>query len=173
MFSEQFDGARRVYELTLADARRLGSALHHMLASTVRAALEYRAGRLADAEADARLALGGVAATAPPFWAALAAATLADALRERGELERAEAELDRRWPDEQLTGMLTFPDLLCARGRLRLAQSRPADALDDRRGRGAAGVARSAAAHPPGRPAGGTRPGRRRSTRTGRESGHR
>ena len=127
----QFDDARRVYDLALADARRFGSVLHHMLASTFRAALEYRAGRLADAEADARLALTADPAHATPAWAALAAAALADALRDRGQLDEADAELDQHWPGAEHAGMLTLADLLCSRGCLRLAQARPADALDD------------------------------------------
>jgi len=129
--AERFERARRLYDLTLADARRLGSALHFVLASAFRAALEYRAGRVADAEADARQALGADPAQAPPAWAALAAATLACALCERGQLAESDAELERHWPGQEHAGMLTYADLLWARGRLRLLQARPADALQD------------------------------------------
>jgi DNA-binding CsgD family transcriptional regulator/Flp pilus assembly protein TadD len=129
--AERFERARRLYALTLADARRLGSALHFVLASAFRAALEYRAGRVADAEADARQALGADPAQAPPAWAALAAATLAFTLCERGELAEADAELERHWPGHEHAGMLTHADVLWARGRLRLSQARPANAVED------------------------------------------
>jgi DNA-binding CsgD family transcriptional regulator len=128
--AERFERARRLYDLTLADARRFGSALHFVLASAFRAALEYRAGRVGEAEADARQALGADPAQAPPAWAALAAATLVCALCERGGLAEAGSELERHWPGPERAGMLTYADLLWARGRLRLSQARPADALE-------------------------------------------
>jgi DNA-binding CsgD family transcriptional regulator len=129
--AERFERAGRLYDLTLADARRLGSALHFVLASAFRAALQYRAGRVRDAEADARQGLGADPAQAPPAWAALAAATLACALCERGELAEAEAELERYWPGQEHAGTLTYADLLWARGRLRLLQARAEEALED------------------------------------------
>jgi DNA-binding CsgD family transcriptional regulator len=129
--AERFEAARRLYDLTLDDARRLGSTVHFVLASAFRASLEYRVGRVADAEADARQALRAGPGEAPPAWAALAAATLVCALCERGELEQADAELEGRWPGPEHGGMLTYADLLWSRGRLRLAQARPGEALED------------------------------------------
>jgi DNA-binding CsgD family transcriptional regulator len=102
-----------------------------VLASTFRAALEYRVGRVGEAEADARLVLGADPTQAPPAWAALATATLAQALLEQGRLEQAERELAGGRPGGESAGMLTYSDVLWVRGRLRLAQARPEEALGD------------------------------------------
>ena len=93
-----------------------------------RAWLRLRWGDLRGAEADARLVLDAAGLAAPALYRKLAAAILVEVLVEQGETARAEGRLDG-------AGVLprthTSAVLRLARGRLRLAQGRPADALED------------------------------------------
>jgi DNA-binding CsgD family transcriptional regulator len=98
--------------------------------SCYRALLHLRLGNLADGEADARVALES-GPRPPGIHAAVALAALIETLAERGELQAAEAadqryRLAERFPTTEQTGWL-----LAARGRLHLAELRPAAALDD------------------------------------------
>jgi DNA-binding CsgD family transcriptional regulator len=89
-----------------------------------------RAGNLADAEADARVALE-TGPRLPGFHAACALAVLLETLAERGEFEAAEAADTRYRLAEQFPAMIHGAWLLAARGRLRLAELQPAAALGD------------------------------------------
>jgi DNA-binding CsgD family transcriptional regulator len=129
-FAERYEEALPRFDEALADARRLGSLPHVLGLSCFRALPHLRIGNLADAEADARTALE-TGPRLPGVHAALALAVLLETLAERGELEAAEA-ADRRYPlVQQFPTMIQAAWLLAARGRLRLAQLRPAAALDD------------------------------------------
>jgi len=59
-WSDRLDAAGRLVELAIVAARRRGSNADFAIAMTHRAALARRAGRLRDAEADARTALGAL-----------------------------------------------------------------------------------------------------------------
>jgi DNA-binding CsgD family transcriptional regulator len=129
-FAERYDEALSRFDEALADARRLGSLPHVLGLSCYRALLHLRLGNLADAEADARVALES-GPRPPGIHAAVALAALIETLAERGELQAAEAadqryRLAERFPTTEQTGWL-----LAARGRLRLAELRAAAALDD------------------------------------------
>src|SRR5215208_1008969 len=87
----------------------------------LRSVLHLRMGTPAAAEADARAALA--LSTGRPLAEERAAACLAEALIERGELD----EPDRLLADVRFAG----PAVMLARGRLRLAQGRIDDAVDD------------------------------------------
>ena len=118
------------FDEAISDARRLGSLPHVLGLSCYRALVHLRIGDLADAEADARTALE-TGPRLPGVHAALALAVLLETLAERGELDGAEA-TDRRYPlVQQFPTMFQAGWLLAARGRLRLAELRPARALDD------------------------------------------
>jgi hypothetical protein len=97
--------------------------------SCYRALVHLRIGNLADAEADARVALE-TGPRLPGFHAALALVVLIETLAERGELEAAEAAGERYRLAEQFPTMLHAGSLLAARGRCRLAKLLPA-ALSD------------------------------------------
>jgi DNA-binding CsgD family transcriptional regulator len=126
----RYEDALSRFDETLADARRLGSLSHVLALSCYRAFAHLCAGNLADAEADARVALETGPRT-PGFHAAVALAVLLETLAERGQLETAEA-ADRRYRlAEEFPTIVQGAWLLAARGRLRLAQLRPAVALDD------------------------------------------
>jgi DNA-binding CsgD family transcriptional regulator len=129
-FAERYEEALPRFDEALADARRLGSLPHVLALSCFRALPHLRIGNLAEAEADARTALE-TGPRLPGVHAALALAVLLETLAERGELDAAEA-ADRRYPlVQQFPTMLQVAWLLTARGRLRLAEHRPAAALDD------------------------------------------
>ena len=98
--------------------------------SCYRALLHLRVGNLADAEADARVALE-TGPRLPGFNAACALAVLLETLAERRQFEAAEAADDRYRLADQFPTMVHGGWVLAARGRLRLAELRPAAALGD------------------------------------------
>jgi DNA-binding CsgD family transcriptional regulator len=129
-FAEHYAEALPRLDEALADARRLGSLPHVLALSCFRALPHLQIGNLAEAEADARTALE-TGPRLPGVHAALALAVLLETLAERGELVAAEA-ADQRYPlIQQFPTMMQAAWLLAARGRLRLAQLRPAPALED------------------------------------------
>ena len=130
VFAERYDEALSRFDEAIADARRLGSLPHVLGLSCYRALPHLRVGNLAEAEADAHVALE-TGPRPPGIHAAVALAVLLETLAERGELEAAEAANERYRLAEQFPTMLQGAWLLAARGRLRLAELRPAAALDD------------------------------------------
>jgi DNA-binding CsgD family transcriptional regulator len=88
-----------------------------------------RVGRLEEAAADARLALDFKLVTSPPLAVAWAAALCLDPLTCLGRLDEADAVATSAGePPEGWIHTLTFRQ---ARGALRVAQHRPAEALED------------------------------------------
>jgi tetratricopeptide (TPR) repeat protein len=129
-FAEHYHEALSRFGEALADARRLGSLPHVLALSCYRALHHLRIGNLADAEADARTALE-TGPRLPGLHAAVAVAALLETLAERGEPDAAEA-ADQRYPfAEQFPTTMQAGWLLASRGRLQLAELRPAAALDD------------------------------------------
>jgi len=128
--AERHGEALARFDEALADARRLGSLPHVLGLSCYRALAHLRIGNLADAEADARVALE-TGPRLPGFNAACALAVLLETLAERGEFEAAEAADARYCLAEQFPTMMHGGWLLAARGRLRLAELQPAAALGD------------------------------------------
>jgi tetratricopeptide (TPR) repeat protein len=115
--------------IDLARPRGWLIALAH--GSFLRATALVRAGRIREAEADARLSFEFKLRHSPPAGAALGAVSahrLAHRARRAGRRRRA---LVAAGIDEPPPGAMTSPLLLQARARLRLAQHRPADALAD------------------------------------------
>jgi DNA-binding CsgD family transcriptional regulator len=90
--------------------------------------LKLRLGALPDADAAARVALHVLEATDFKQGLPLVATVLADIAVEAGELDEAQALLEPL-PREDLPATLGTVLIPAARGRLRLAQGRPADAL--------------------------------------------
>ena len=129
-FAERYEEARSRFDEALADARRLGSLSHVLGLSCYRGLIHLRIGNLADAEADARVALE-TGPRPPGIHAAVALAVLLETLAERGELDAAEAADHRYRLAEQFPTMMQTGWLLAARGRLRLGELRPAAALKD------------------------------------------
>jgi DNA-binding CsgD family transcriptional regulator len=95
-----------------------------------RAWLALRRGDLGAAEGDTRTALEARGLPVPDFYRVLALAAMVDAMRERGAYDEAEAVVASAGDDvERRT--VTANVLRASRGRLRLAQGRPQDALAD------------------------------------------
>src|SRR6266542_2906676 len=130
VFAERYEEALSRLGEALADARRLGSLPHVLGLSCYRALHHLRIGNLADAEADARVALE-TGPRLPGLHAAVALAALLQTLAERGESEAAEAADERYRLAEQFPTTMQAGWLIAARGRLRLAERRPAAALGD------------------------------------------
>jgi DNA-binding CsgD family transcriptional regulator len=131
LFSEQFELVRPFYDHALEDAQRAGSLPRFAAASCFRSSLNYRTGELADAEADARLALEATRSVSLDWYLPFATAMLLQALVERGELEEAERELEASDSGIVERTTLSSTILLAARGRLRLAQELAADGAAD------------------------------------------
>ena len=129
-FAERYEEALSRFGEALADARRLGSLPHVLGLSCYRALHHLRTGNLADAEADARVALE-TGPRLPGLHAAVALAALLETLAERAEFQAAEAADERYRLAEQFPTTMQAGWLIAGRGRLRLAERRPAAALGD------------------------------------------
>jgi DNA-binding CsgD family transcriptional regulator len=116
----------------MARARASGSLLGLCYASIFRSHLECMRGNLADAEADALQALGGVARM--PGWQ-LPLAGVLDAvvavLVERGKLDEADTALTENGLTGALGDSVPARILLASRGHLRVAQGRTREGLAD------------------------------------------
>ncbi len=132
--SEQYE---RLFELAdgwLDDARRRGSLPRFISMATMRSNCAYRAGALADAEADARDALEAARLYGHHFWLPGAVAALINPLVERGRFDEAERVLADTRVEERHRESRAFcwaVMLLPARGRLRVAQGKLRDGLGD------------------------------------------
>ena len=112
-------------DAAIASARQRGSIADFASASVLRAQARYLQGMLVEAEADARLADELAAEHAVLVARRYTQAWLVITLVERGRYDEADTSLR----DSGVAPTLAF--LLDARGRLRLAQGRVAEALDD------------------------------------------
>lgn len=131
IFCERLDDALRTAESELADARARGAALAFAEASMMRAMVMHARGHITDAMADAQTAIDGM----EYGWQGhvpIPQALLAHCLIERGELDVADEVLravEPILPGPDTTYLNTW--FHWARGRLRLLQSRPREALTD------------------------------------------
>jgi DNA-binding CsgD family transcriptional regulator len=131
MFADELDAALAVWEDALATARRSGSVAMFVFASAFRSQAAWRIGSIPTAEADARAALGVGAVREAQFGLPFVVGVLVDALVERGELEAAAQTLTESGVEGPLPELLHLNFVLDSRGRLRLAQGRAREALDD------------------------------------------
>jgi DNA-binding NarL/FixJ family response regulator len=129
IWTGQLEAAGRICDTVLADARRRGSMSMVAHASCLHSMIMRRRGRLEEAADAARLALDFKLATSPPLAVAWAAGLCIDPLTCLGRLDEADAvAASVGEPPEGWIHMLVFRQ---ARGALRVAQHRPAEALDD------------------------------------------
>jgi tetratricopeptide (TPR) repeat protein len=129
--ADRFDEALKMWDDVLEFARVRGSVLAFATASSFRAKAAQLAGRLFEAEADARNAADAAAAHGLEVGLPWAVSFLADALLDRGDLDGAAAALDRLGVGDEppLSGhMLWFLD---SRARLRMLRGQAQEALDD------------------------------------------
>ena len=123
---ESYDALQRLCEDVLGVTRRRGAMREAIAILVCRASASCDRGALADAEADARWALEG----AEGVHGMHAISELIRVLTERDELEAAEDEL-ARLGDRRASRSDEVVRFLLARGRLRCAQGRLREALDD------------------------------------------
>ncbi|HEV2777700.1 MAG TPA: AAA family ATPase, partial [Solirubrobacteraceae bacterium] len=120
-WADRLESAERVLDRAVAVARRRGSTTDFANALTQRAAVHHRAGRLAEAEADARSAL---AADIEPAWtwSRPSVTPLLAALIDQGRVEDAALELAAAHPADEVVDAPPMTPLLLGRMRLRAAQ---------------------------------------------------
>jgi DNA-binding CsgD family transcriptional regulator len=131
MVAERFDLASRWADVFVESSRRQGLIFELGVLTAFRSMIAYRCGRLVDAEKDARDALEAVGLYGQEAYAPQSVAALIAPLVERGALDDADALLDRNSLSSGHEDSSYFSLLLHARGRLRLAQGRLSDALED------------------------------------------
>jgi DNA-binding CsgD family transcriptional regulator len=128
--ADGFAAAEESLKPMLTQAHRRGSARGFVAAYSTLGLLKLRLGALPEAQTAARIALSVLQEGDLAPGLAFAATVLADVAVEAGELTEAQAMLDllpqEGWPAG--VGTVLIP---AARGRLRLAQGRAADALAD------------------------------------------
>jgi DNA-binding CsgD family transcriptional regulator len=128
--AERFDAVDAALRPMVADAQRCGSARAFVATYSTLGLLKLRLGALAEADAAARIALRVLQEGDLVPGLAFAVTVLVDVALEAGELAEAQTLLDllpqEGWPAG--VGSVLIP---AVRGRLRLAQGRPADALAD------------------------------------------
>ncbi|HEX6744500.1 MAG TPA: AAA family ATPase [Solirubrobacteraceae bacterium] len=136
VFAERYDVAQRFLAAKVDGARERGAVFDTGCALVFRAELFVHVGDLANAEVDARTLHEIASAYGWPLGEGFSAATLGEVLLERGELDEA-ARLLAGGP---LAGaaagvphLYPYVWVLLARGRLRLAQGRIEDAIDELR----------------------------------------
>jgi DNA-binding CsgD family transcriptional regulator len=128
--AECYDEAQALLDAAVTDAQGAANGMILPAVLTQRARLAFRRGDLAAAEADARALLDAPGLAAPPLPRSIATSVLVNVLVERGDLERAEQALEP--VAAALAGTsLAAPILRHARGRLRFAQRRFSEALND------------------------------------------
>ena len=130
VWSERFDEVLPVLDAGAEHGRATGDAGLLSASLSYRAWVMLRRGDLIAAEADARAAIETRGLPAPPLWHALGAGILVDSLVEQGRLEEADAVLAATGATAERETQ-TVAVLRHSRGRLRLAQHRPHEALSD------------------------------------------
>jgi DNA-binding CsgD family transcriptional regulator len=130
VFAECWSEAQSLLDAAVAAARAAADGLFLPTGLVERAWLGLRRSDLTAAEADARALLEAPALSAALFTRLLATGILADALVERGELDQADHALEPVAADLQSTSQ-SAAVLRHARGRLRFAQRRLGEAIDD------------------------------------------
>ena len=131
VWGDQLDAALRLWDEVVERACTDGAPLRYAFGVTFRAEVHLRAGRLVDAEADARAAFE----VPEELWGTTVPvdtpAILADALIQRGGLDEAARLLEPAGAARELSDYQGNNLVLMARGRLRLAQGRTDEAAQD------------------------------------------
>jgi len=136
VMSDRYESARRVFDRALELARERGAVLDLIAVFGFRGELYVRLGDLAGADVDARSLHEISTSYGWPKGEGFALALLGEVAVERGDLDEAErvfADGEFGGPAATLPPGFPSTDVLLARGRLRLAQGRLADAVEDLR----------------------------------------
>jgi DNA-binding CsgD family transcriptional regulator len=130
LWAERYAEVQPLLDASIAQARATGDGSRLAIGLATRAWLSLRRGDLTGAEGDARTALVTADLPPPTLYRVLNGGVLVKTLVEQGELDAAEdalAPLD----GEAESGSITASVLRLARGRLRVAQGRTAEGLED------------------------------------------
>jgi DNA-binding CsgD family transcriptional regulator len=130
MFAERCDEAAAHIDDQLAEAQRLGSVQHVVGLGATRAWLRWRTGALADAEADATLALTAGGAASGGFFGCCAVAVRVACALERGDLDGARAAMLDAEPWRDAPRSFTHAVLADAHAQVLLAGGDAAGAVD-------------------------------------------
>ncbi|MFN2543217.1 MAG: AAA family ATPase [Actinomycetota bacterium] len=128
--NERYQLVEETLSAMVEEVRRSGNSRALVVTYTLLCLVRLRLGALPDAESAARTALTVLRQSGFQAGLAFAATVLADVYVETGDTDEAQAMLDLLPPDDWAPGVATV-QIPAARGRLRLAQGRPADALAD------------------------------------------
>ena len=128
---------RPLLDASIAQARATGDGGRLAVGLAIRGWLALRRGDLSAAEADARTALAATELPAPPMYRALNGGVLVEGARRAGRARRGRAGARCVRRPRRTSGVVTAAVLRLARGRLRVAQGRVAEGLEDFLGVGA------------------------------------
>jgi DNA-binding CsgD family transcriptional regulator len=134
--TDRFDAAERILAPQMREGERRGTAYHVAHLAFPLALIATRKGELRQAEAYARWSLEQKLARGLSEGRPWHLVPLLDSLVGQGDLDGAERALTQTSVPDEPQAQMGWALLLEARGRLRLAQDRPADALDDLRDAG-------------------------------------
>ena len=129
IYSDRQQSAQRTLDDALADAQRRGSGFGFASTSGMRAIAAWWRGDVSACEAEARNAMA--LDMLPPIVRPMTFAYLALVLIARGELDEAERAVTESGCGPHLPKLVHFNPAFYARARLRLAQGRPKEALED------------------------------------------
>ncbi len=136
LWAERYAELRPLLDSFIAEARASGDGARLALGLASRGWLALRRGDLIGAEVDTRTALAATELPAPPIYRVVNGGLLVSTLVDQGELEAAEEALA---PLDSETASEFVPNAILrhSRGRLRVAQGRLAEGLEDFLGVGA------------------------------------
>jgi DNA-binding CsgD family transcriptional regulator len=130
LLAERYAQLRPLLDASIAQARVTGDGGRLAVGLRDRGWLALRRGDLSAAEGDARTALAATELPAPPMYRIMNGSLLIKVLVDQGKLDDAEQALAPLDP-EAGSGFATAWGLRFARGRLRVAQGRVAEGLED------------------------------------------
>ncbi len=130
LLAERYAQLRPLLDASIAQARVTGDGGRLAVGLRDRGWLALRRGDLGAAEGDARTALAATELPAPPMYRVMNGSLLIKVLVDQGKLDDAAQALAPLDP-EAGSGFATAWGLRFARGRLRVAQGRVADGLED------------------------------------------
>ena len=130
LWAEHYEEVRPLLDRSIEEAQLAGDSSRLSMGLANRSWLSLRRGDLNTAERDARTALAATKLPAPPMYRTLNGALLAGVLVHQGEIAEANRLLETF--EEEIEGeSLIAAVLRFTRGRVRTAQARHRDALDD------------------------------------------
>ena len=130
LWSERYAQLRPLLDGSIAQARATGDSSRLAVGLATHGWLAFRRGDLCAAEGDARTALAAIKLPAPPMYLVMNRGLLVKTLVDQGDFDGAQEAL-APVESEAEGGSVIAAELRFARGRLRIAQGRLAEGLED------------------------------------------